>query len=301
MTALPRVGLGTAQFGLDYGINNPSGMVTKAEVTSIVQAAADSGISFFDTARAYGKSEKVLGAVLSNLALKNKIILCTKLHLRETDCATKESALRRASQSLEQSLKFLDAACIDILMVHRPAHRTMYSGAIWDFLLAQKERGRIRHLGVSIANGPAEAFECSEDRSVEIIQIPFNVWDHRWNRVFKSAQQHDMPIVSRSTYLQGLLAMDSTHVGGKLPAALPYHRRWVELCASNDLDPVEVALRYALSEPAIASTIIGCDSLKQLKRNLEIISRGPLPKQTIDSISGAFSDVPEAILNPALW
>ena len=53
--------LGTAQFGLDYGITNKSGLVPKSEVGKILESAKRNGIKILDTAIAYGSSESVLG------------------------------------------------------------------------------------------------------------------------------------------------------------------------------------------------------------------------------------------------
>ena len=56
--------MGTAQFGLNYGITNQSGQVSEQEVTLILQEAAQAGIRYLDTAQAYGSAETILGKVL---------------------------------------------------------------------------------------------------------------------------------------------------------------------------------------------------------------------------------------------
>ena len=53
--------LGTAQFGLNYGINNRRGKLSKEEVFRVLQTAAESGVDFLDTASAYGDSQRVIG------------------------------------------------------------------------------------------------------------------------------------------------------------------------------------------------------------------------------------------------
>ena len=53
--------LGTVQFGLDYGITNRDGKITKSEALKIIKVANDANILLFDTANAYGDSEAVLG------------------------------------------------------------------------------------------------------------------------------------------------------------------------------------------------------------------------------------------------
>ena len=57
----PQLSLGTAQFGLAYGITNTAGQVSEAEVAQLLKQAQDAGILFLDTAQAYGNAEAVLG------------------------------------------------------------------------------------------------------------------------------------------------------------------------------------------------------------------------------------------------
>ena len=59
--SLSKLGLGTAQWGLAYGISNQSGQTTQEEVSRILNFARDSGINVIDTAWSYGHAEQVLG------------------------------------------------------------------------------------------------------------------------------------------------------------------------------------------------------------------------------------------------
>ena len=62
-----KIGIGTAQFGMDYGINNETGMVSAQEVLRILQMAIDHGVQVIDTARAYGSSEQALSQAFAQL------------------------------------------------------------------------------------------------------------------------------------------------------------------------------------------------------------------------------------------
>ena len=68
--------LGTAQMGLDYGINNHKGKISQKESLSILKVAYNSGIRILDTAEAYGDAHQLIGNYH-----KNKIILNLKLSL----------------------------------------------------------------------------------------------------------------------------------------------------------------------------------------------------------------------------
>ena len=71
--------LGTVQLGLAYGVNNAAGMPSFEESSAILNAALDSGIVSFDTARAYGESEKVLGRFFSENPDKKKTLISKAL------------------------------------------------------------------------------------------------------------------------------------------------------------------------------------------------------------------------------
>ena len=60
---ISKISIGTAQFGLDYGISNQRGKVPFSDVENIIELAYSRGIDKLDTASAYGKSEKVLGEI----------------------------------------------------------------------------------------------------------------------------------------------------------------------------------------------------------------------------------------------
>ena len=58
----PELCLGTAQFGLNYGVTNSDGQVDKIEIQNILAAAVANNISYLDTAQAYGEAESLLGS-----------------------------------------------------------------------------------------------------------------------------------------------------------------------------------------------------------------------------------------------
>ena len=65
--------LGTANFGLKYGLNNPQGQLTREQVRDVLLTAWAEGIRILDTATAYGESETVIGSLLKELCLDFRI------------------------------------------------------------------------------------------------------------------------------------------------------------------------------------------------------------------------------------
>ena len=301
---ISRLGIGTVQFGQAYGINNIRGQVPYEDVVGILTRALEAGVNYLDTARAYGDSENALGKAIRELGCEDKFIICTKLDLPEEFADQSPEWLAKATQtSLQGSREALGLEHIPILLLHRTAYRTAGEGVIWDYLIEQREKGFIGHLGVSVAAEPAEARECLEDPNVEIIQIPYNAWDGRWERrhIFELAMEREVLVVNRSSYLQGLLLMDEERAQEEIPAALSHLRAWWNLCEDMEICPKDLALRYTLSEDRITTTIVGNDTLQQFEENLELAAAGPLPEQILSRVREVFAAVPDQIVIPSLW
>ncbi len=73
---LDKIVIGTAQFGLDYGINNKTGKIPPEEVFKILDSMKEFGIDYIDTAQAYGDSENILG--IYQKQKENKLIYLAK-------------------------------------------------------------------------------------------------------------------------------------------------------------------------------------------------------------------------------
>ena len=97
-----QIGLGTVQFGIDYGIAN-STRVSKDEVGKILNFASDSGINLLDTASSYGCSEEVIGNNL-NSKLNFNFITKTPLDLQDLNPALHSQHIKK---SLLKSLSLL--------------------------------------------------------------------------------------------------------------------------------------------------------------------------------------------------
>jgi len=301
---LSRLGLGTVQFGLEYGLNNRSGQVSMPDIVHILEQALEGGINFLDTSRVYGASEANLGKAFRELGVAEHFIVCTKLDLPKGYQTFTETELLGATKDcLDASMDALGLDVIPFYLVHDPAYLDVKGGVVWAYLKERKKNGDISHLGVSMVNGPEEALASMDHPEVEMIQIPYNVLDGRWSRagVFEKAKRVGAAIVTRSAYLQGLLGMESTDVASKLPFALPWSELYERTARRIGVPKVELALRYVLSNSAIAVTITGVDSPVHLQENLRIYRMEAFSDTELGELRSVFADVPVKIVNPALW
>jgi aryl-alcohol dehydrogenase-like predicted oxidoreductase/spore coat polysaccharide biosynthesis protein SpsF (cytidylyltransferase family) len=290
--------LGTAQFGMPYGIANATGMPSPTEIRRIVRSAIDYGVTHIDTARVYGESEARLGAVLAD-GWRHRVNLITKLRpVEETGGAAVRSAV---DASVVQSCDALKSERLDILLLHRAATRFIAGGAVWERLLELKAKGVIGLLGISVQS-PEEFEHFAADPDIDAVQLPFNLLDHRW--IGLSVKRPGLLIYVRSVFLQGLLA--------GAPA-----RRWPRIAgvdAGGLIATIEGLVqelgRRSMADLAIAfvrahswarSLVIGVETNTQLEDNLALFSTQPLDQASVAIVRRRLPVFSEMLLNPAKW
>jgi len=301
---ITRLGLGTVQFGFNYGINNARGQVPFDEVLRILAYGATQEVTFLDTSRAYGASEEVLGRAMEEAKLQDTCMVCTKLDLPSGYASLDTVSLRQTVlDGLHRSQDALRLDQIPAFLLHTPEYRNVHEGLVWQVLLEQVQAGSIGLLGVSIARGPEEAMQCLADPTVRMLQIPYNVFDQRWRRtgVLDACRANGVALVNRSTYLQGLMLMDPAHAKVKVPASIPFLQQLLEVANEASMPVKELVLRYALSCDALSCTLIGVDSLNQFEENIGLYHLGALDDALVRQIERMFADTPVELVNPALW
>jgi spore coat polysaccharide biosynthesis protein SpsF len=297
--------LGTVQLGMDYGIVNQTGKPPRSDSVAMVRHAIAHGVTHLDTARGYGDSEAVLGAALEG-AWRSRVEVITKLDpLAPLSADASPHTVRVAvDESVARSRCDLSASQLTTLLLHRWHHRGAWQGSAWQRLLELRSDGIIGLLGASVSD-PAEALEALQDPDVRHLQIPMNVLDWRWKAsgVDRAvAARSDVVLHVRSPYLQGILL----HPAGAWPAT-DYD---VEGCVRGlhalvqrfeRTDIADLCIAYLRSQSWIASVVVGCETLGQLRHNLELFRKPRLALEQAEEVERTLPRAPEELLNPAKW
>jgi aryl-alcohol dehydrogenase-like predicted oxidoreductase len=136
--------LGTAQLGGAYGIANRTGAPGDDATARILAAARDLGVTHLDTARAYGDSERRIGAVSSSLAVITKVApLDPSLDSRDSVAAAVRASIDASRQALRRSGPLT-------LLLHRAADARAGGGAGWQELRHCLATGSADRIGVSV-------------------------------------------------------------------------------------------------------------------------------------------------------
>lgn len=284
-----KLALGTAQFGLKYGLANMADKVPSDMVAQLLKIASACDITMLDTAIAYGDSEQVLGRY--NLT---KFEIVSKLPAVPSDCSNVEEWV------LEQtiaSLKRLKTDKLHDLLLHKPAQLLGTNGEkIYKSILKLKEQGIVDQIGVSVY-GPDELSELIKRFDFDVIQAPMNIFDRRMENtgMLKQLKKAGAAIHIRSAFLQGLLLMPSE----KIPV---YFAPWASLIKQyhqwlnqQGISPLQACLSYLNQHSDIDKIIVGVDDIWQLK---QIIAAIDAP---IADMPDFLQSVDEGLINPSRW
>ena len=288
-TSISKLTLGTAQFGMAYGIANKSGQVDVNEVTKILDLASASGISTLDTAIAYGESESVLGSQ----PLK-KFSIFTKLpEMTETNI----DVVEWVNSHVKNSLMRLRISALDGLLLHRPEQLLERNGnKLYDQMLALKDKGVINNIGISIYQ-PEELNILSKHFHFDLIQAPYNILDRRMLLSGWLERLNNMGIAfhARSIFMQGLLLLKEGNRPDKFSPWNALWKQWDDWLNETEQTPVEACLSFVLAEKNIEKVLIGVDSYEHLQQIIEAADAStfslPANLQTND----------QQLLNPSRW
>ena len=300
-----RVMLGTAQLGSAYGVANRAGDPGDEGAAAIVRAALSHGITVFDTAPGYGRSEERLGTALAG-ALRGRGRITTKLDHAIVGPIEDDAARAAVDASVFRSVAMLRTDRLDTLLLHRWAQRHAADGAVWRRLLELRDERLVGRLGVSVLE-PGDALDALADEDVRTIQLPFNVLDTRWQTAGVPEAVRSRPDVSvhaRSVFLQGLL-VSSADAWPRIPGVDAQGIVDVLERATSDgafESRADLCMAYALDQPWIAAIIVGIDDVGQVAEIARLaerhVKRGAVEWPVI---LGQLQEQPDRLLDPWRW
>ena len=299
--------LGTAQLGLpNYGIANRSGLPADDAAAALLDTAVEAGVTWIDTARAYGPAEDRIGRLLSP-GQRARVRIVTKLDpLSHVEADASSRRVRDAvDASIFHSLHALRAHSLDTLLLHRWAHRDAWAGAAWERLLELQAGGLIGRLGASVSSVD-EAMAALSDPRISHLQCPVNLVDARWRApafLAAAAKRPDVTVHARSALLQGLLILpaerwpevpgyDRVGLARVLDDAVVRHRRQ---------DRIGLCLAYVRSLPWVHGIIVGMETLDQFRSNLASFRDPALTADELADIERWLPVLPETVVDPSRW
>ncbi len=289
MPDLMRLALGTAQFGMDYGITNTQGQVPRSEVGAMLRLAEANGIDTVDTAIDYGESEICLG----ESGVKGCKII-TKLPALPVGCGDVSDWIQN---ELSTSFSRLRVNTIYGLLLHRPMQLLEKHGKEL-FLALQnlKNSGQVQKIGISIYS-PDELESINTKFTVDLVQAPFNLIDRRlqtsgWLSRLKDA---GVEIHTRSSFLQGVLLMSQGEQMQKFEPWSDLWDQWNRWLSENRISAIQACLTFPLGFSEIDRVVVGAVSTGQLEE-LVTAAGTPVTEELPD-----LHCTDEHLINPSRW
>ena len=281
-----KLSLGTAQFGLNYGLNKKK--VNIQNIKKIIRHLNKIKIKKIDTAILYGQSEKILGS----LSLK-KWEVTTKIPAYKISYGNPEEWTRL---QIKKSLKFLKVKRLYGVLFHNPDDLFNNNGKrIYKELQRLKKKRFIKKIGISIYNF-YKLNKIIKLFKIDIVQAPFNIIDRRLlkSSLIKLKKKKKIELQVRSIFLQGLLLKNLKY---KNKIFFRYKSIWNSLhhwLSKNSFDIIDVCindcLRYKFN-----TIVIGFENLNQFKRVLNYKKINKL------RLLSKFSSNDINLINPAKW
>jgi len=282
--------LGTAQFGLSYGINNSNGQIPLDDSISLLNSAFSAGITQLDTAEAYGNAHEVIGSFHRHY-LPIRFNILTKLP---------NGFEGGINNKIVKYIEQLQVDTIEGCSFHSFNSYIDTMPLVRDELNNLKKSGKIGKIGVSIYTNK-EAEVAIEDPMIDIIQMPFNLFDNYNLRgtILEKAKRLNTEVHVRSCFLQGLFFMDPESDNPIAKALKSELSKIRDIARKYNLSIQELALHYVFGNPMIGKVLIGVDNWPQLAQNILALEQ-QVPQEAlweIEEIEITNID----LINPTLW
>lgn len=254
---------------------------TKGENITLLRSAFENGITFFDTAQAYGDNEELIGEALQ--PFRKKVVIATKFGFKDgKQMLGLDSNPKNIKTTLEASLKKLRTDCIDLFYQHRPDPNVPIedvAGTVKDLI----KQGKVKHFGLSEAN--AETIRKAHAvLPITALQSEYSMFYREpENEIIPTIEELGIGFVPFSPLGKGFLTgtintnteFDKTDGRSMSPRFNKDNRKAnqalvdlvVSIAKDKNAAPAQIALSWLLSQKPFIVPIPGTSKLQRLKEN----------------------------------
>lgn len=296
--------LGLGCMGLSFGYGPAT---NRKDAIELIRSAYELGVTFFDTAEAYGpfENEELLGEALA--PFRSEVVIATKFGFKDGKTVLgMDSRPENIRAVTEAALKRLKTDVIDLLYQHRvdPAvPMEDVAGTVKDLI----REGKVKHFGLSEA-GVDSIRKAHAVQPVTALQSEYSLW---WrepeNELLPTLEELGIGFVPFSPlgkgFLTGTIKADTTFDQSDFRNVVPRFSeenrkanqqiadRLAEIAKQKDATPAQIALAWLLAQKPWIVPIPGTTKLHRLKENLGAVGI-ELSKKDVSDIDAAFSAIP---------
>ena len=286
---MPKIAIGTANFGMQYGVANSQGKLSKNSVAEILGLAKSLGITCLDTANAYGESQNALG----EFGVRDWRVV-SKISSIPRDCEDVRSFVRA---EIDLILTSLNLSEFDTVLVHNPKDLMgNVSEIVYEELQKAKSQGQVEKIGVSIYD-PSDLESITSQFQLDVVQAPINVFDNRlqdsgWLDRLASM---GVEVHARSVFLQGVLLSAIAQNNDFFKPWKATFEKWNRFAESSGTSAMMNCIKHVNSYDKVTFAVVGVDSAQNLSEVFDAFSARP--QRINEDIFGVDSQ----LINPARW
>ena len=285
---MTKISIGTAQWGLNYGISNTTGIPSYKHLTEILDYARTNKIKMLDTAALYGEAESKLGKVgCDNFWIVTKITI--QNHKNSTSI----------KRSIQNSLKRLNQNSIYGCLIHNP-ETLINNQKEWFELQNEKNNGSVLKVGYSIYDVNTLEALFKGGMIPDIIQFPYNILDRKFERHMDLLKKHKVEIHVRSVFMQGLFFMELDKLPFRVLGLKNELKKLHEICNKWNVGVSQAALQFVASKKQISGIVIGVDSIDHLNNNIRLFKE-PIDQPFFDEINKLFLKLDNPLKKTNEW
>ena len=294
-----KIGLGTVEIGIPYGIG-PVSLPSEQEAITILKTAVEMGITYIDTARGYGLAEERIGK--SNITRNPNVVIGTKCgqFLKNEPTLSPSELEQRIREEIDMSRKNLGQEVLQLVQFHNELEDYTDFSAIIEIFQKLQDEQKILHAGVAI-RGEAAALAALNTGFFETMQVAYSIADQRMAQaVLPQAQTANVGIINRSVLLKGALTNARKKLHPSLAALREISDKAAAIAQQTGMDLPTLALRFAISNPAVSTVLIGTTKPHHLQSAIEAANTGQLAPDILQELLPlAISDTNQ--IDPAKW
>ena len=309
------IGLGCWQLGADWGD------VGEDDALAVLAAALEAGVTFLDTADAYGdgRSERLVGRALREHG-NDGVTVATKIGRRADPLVPEAFTLEAFRGWLDRSRKNLGVDTIDLVQLHCPPTAVYADDRVFDALDTLVDEEVVAAYGVSVETVD-EALTAIARPNVATVQIILNAFRRKpLERVLPAALESGVGIIARVPLASGLLSGkydESTTFAaddhrsynrsgeafdvGETFSGVPYDvglraARKVAALTPAGATTAQLALRWIVDQPGVSTVIPGARNAEQARANAAAADLAPLTREMLEELREVYDgDVREHV------
>lgn len=256
-----KIGIGTVQFGMPYGIKETGGLMSQLDVNAILARSLELGSHIIDTAPCYGFAEARLGKFD-----KLNMFQCLTKTVPTTESTINRVSANRVLDAFKSSLKKIRLPACYGLLVHDCADLSKPGAErLIDMMFQVKAEGLVSKVGVSVYTA-ADVDVALSIFDFDLIQLPISIFNQSFlrNGYVKSLSQMGVEIHARSVFHQGALLMQPNDLPERLSGIAEPQKILCNKAKELNVSLEEFALGFLNSINELHVAIVGVNSVEEL-------------------------------------